>query len=187
MDFLISLIAFLFALTILISFHEFGHFWVARMLGVKVLKFSLGFGKALASRKDKKGTEYVVSIIPLGGYVKMLDEQHGEVSEKDLPYAFNRQPILNRIAIVIAGPMFNLLFAVIAFWLMFSIGMQSVAPIVGEVLPNSPAAEAEIHVGEEFIALNGRTTDNWISVRKELLRHSDDESSLSIQLREQKQ
>src|SRR5688572_9390713 len=120
-------------LGLLVTFHEFGHFWVARRLGVKVLRFSVGFGRALWSRTARDGTEYVVAAIPLGGYVKMLDEREGDVAAADLPGAFNRKPVLSRIAIVAAGPAFNLIFAVAAFWLMFVIGKPDFQPIVGRV------------------------------------------------------
>ena len=121
------------ALGLLITFHEFGHYWVARRLGVKVLRFSVGFGRALWSRRGRDGTEYMVAVVPLGGYVKMLDEREGEVAEQDLYCAFNRKPVASRIAIVAAGPLFNLMFAVFAFWLMFMVGMPESRPIVGVV------------------------------------------------------
>ncbi len=111
------------ALGLLVTFHEFGHFWVARKLGVRVLRFSVGFGKALWSRRAADQTEYVIAAIPLGGYVKMLDEREGEVPQNELGQAFNRKPVWTRIAIVAAGPVFNLVFAVLAFWLMFMVGI----------------------------------------------------------------
>src|SRR5678815_5596756 len=110
------------SLGVLVTFHEFGHYWVARRCGVKVLRFSVGFGKALWSRMGRDGTEYMVAAIPLGGYVKMLDEREGAVAAADLPHAFNRQPVGKRIAIVIAGPLANLLLCVAMLWGMFVIG-----------------------------------------------------------------
>ena len=112
-----SVLAFIVAVSILVTIHEFGHFYIARLVGVKVLRFSIGFGKALYRHHFKSGLEFIVAAIPLGGYVKMLDEQEGYVSEKDLPFAFNRQPIWRRMAIILAGPVFNFLFAIVAYWL----------------------------------------------------------------------
>ena len=119
------------ALGVLITFHEFGHYWVARRLGVKVLRFSVGFGRALWTRRGRDGTEFVIAALPLGGYVKMLDEREGEVPEEELGAAFNRQNVSSRIAIVAAGPVFNLFFAVLAFWVMFMVGIPESRPIVG--------------------------------------------------------
>ena len=112
MTILIAILAFLLTVGLLITFHEFGHFWVARKLGVKVLRFSVGFGKPIWQRTSANGTQYCIAAIPLGGYVKMLDESEGNVPESDLPYAFNQQPVSKRIAIVLAGPVFNFIFAI---------------------------------------------------------------------------
>ncbi len=114
MSFIINVGSFIVALGILVAVHEWGHFWIARRCGVKVEKFSIGFGKALWRRTDKLGTEFVIAAIPLGGYVKMLDERVGDVAEEDLTYAFNRQHVLKRIAIIAAGPAVNFLFAIFA-------------------------------------------------------------------------
>ena len=117
MDFLHTLFYFAIAIGVLVSIHEFGHFWVARKVGVKVLRFSIGFGKVLWSyQKNPNTTEYVLSAIPLGGYVKMVDEREGEVSDADLAYAFNRKSVWARVAIVAAGPVFNLILAIVLFW-----------------------------------------------------------------------
>jgi regulator of sigma E protease len=124
MSFITSLLAFLVAIAVLVAIHEFGHYWVAKKLGVKILKFSIGFGKPLWKRVGEADkTEYIVAAIPLGGYVKMLDEREGEVAEADLPRAFNRQPVSSRIAIVAAGPLFNFLFAIVAYALMYMVGV----------------------------------------------------------------
>jgi regulator of sigma E protease len=146
-------------LGLLITFHEFGHFWVARKLGVGVLRFSVGFGKPLWSRYGKDGTEYVIAAIPLGGYVKMIDEREGDVSQEDLGKAFNRKSVWTRIAIVAAGPVFNLVFAVFAFWLMFMVGIPESRPVVGEV--SGIAAEAGILPGDELMALDDESTRTW--------------------------
>ena len=134
METLHTLFFFIIAIGILISFHEFGHFWVARKTGVKVLRFSVGFGKVLWSRqKNPDDTEYVISAIPLGGYVKMVDEREGKVKDEDLPFAFNRQPLWVRTAIVAAGPLFNLILAVALFWLVLVLGETGLKPVLGEV------------------------------------------------------
>ena len=132
-EFLGSIWWLLVALGLLITFHEFGHFWVARRMGVRVLKFSIGFGPRIWSRAGRDGTEYIVAAIPLGGYVKMLGEGDGPVEEKELDLAFNRKSVWARIAIVAAGPVFNLIFTLLAFWLMFLVGMPESRPIVEEV------------------------------------------------------
>lgn len=146
-------------LGLLVTFHEFGHYWVARRLGVKVLRFSVGFGRALWSRRGRDGTEYVVAAIPLGGYVKMLDEREGEVDPSELDRAFNRKPVGTRMAIVAAGPIANLLFAVAAFWLMFVIGKPDFQPLLGE--PSGIAAEAGVRKGDRVLEVGGQATESW--------------------------
>jgi len=180
---MLSLFAFVLALAILITVHEFGHFWVARRMGVKVLRFSLGFGKILWTKKDHLGTEYVVSAFPLGGYVKMLDEREGDVDPMELQFAFNRKPILSKTAIVLAGPMANWLFAIFAFWLMFFIGLDSVVPIIAEIKPNTIAERAGINEGDEILAVGDRKTDNLLAVRYELTKALD-EPSVQVDLRD---
>ncbi len=130
-----TLLYFLLALVLLVTVHEYGHFQIARWCGVKVLRFSFGFGPILASCKDKKGTEYVWSLFPFGGYVKMLDETEGDVPESERHLAFNNQPLWVRSVIVLAGPLFNFIFAFIALWLVLVIGMYSLAPIIATVKP----------------------------------------------------
>jgi regulator of sigma E protease len=162
MEVLHTVFFFIIAIGILISFHEFGHFWVARKLGVKVLRFSVGFGKILWSRqKHPETTEYVLSAIPLGGYVKMVDEREGEVKPQDLPYAFNRQSLPIRTAIVAAGPIFNLALAVIFFWLVLVIGETGLKPILGESKVGTLAAAAGFVVGDEIIAVNNKPVKTW--------------------------
>lgn len=137
-----NFVSFIVALGILVAVHEFGHFWVARRCGVKVEKFSIGFGKSIWSRVAKDGTEYSLSIIPLGGYVKMLDSRVDDVAEEERGFAFDTKPLWKRTAIVAAGPIFNFLFAIFAYWLVFLIGVPAVKPVVGQVTPYSIAAEA---------------------------------------------
>jgi regulator of sigma E protease len=172
---LLSLAAFIVAIGVLVTVHEFGHFWVARRLGIKVLRFSVGFGKPLWKRtfgKDK--TELVIAALPLGGYVKMLDEREGEVAAAELPRAFNRQPVKTRIAVVVAGPAFNFLFAIMVYWAMFVTGVPGLKPLVGEVTPASYAAEAGILSGDEILAVAGEPTATWEATVLALLEASLD-------------
>jgi len=166
------------ALGLLITFHEYGHFWVARRLGVKVLKFSIGFGYPLWRRTGKDGVEYAIAAIPLGGYVKMLDERDGDVDAADLSQAFNRKPIWVRIAIVIAGPAFNLIFAVLAFWIMFMVGIPENRPIIGEV--SGIAAEAGLQPGDEIVELDGSATRTWTHALLGLITYSLDRENVQI-------
>jgi regulator of sigma E protease len=159
---LISLLAFIVAIGVLVTVHEFGHFWVARRLGVKVLRFSIGFGKPLWQRRfGADNTELVVAAIPLGGYVKMLDEREGEVPATELDRAFNRQPVRSRMAIVVAGPLFNFLFAIAVYWLMFVAGVPGLRPVVGAVTPDSYAEQAGIVSGDEILAVGATATPTW--------------------------
>jgi RIP metalloprotease RseP len=128
MSLLQTILATLVTLGLLVTIHEWGHFWVARRCGVKVLRFSVGFGKPLWMRVGRDGTEYTIAAIPLGGYVRMLDEREGDVPESLRAQAFNNKPVLQRIAIVAAGPLVNLLFAVLAYWFLFIYGVSSVVP-----------------------------------------------------------
>lgn len=157
-----TLFYFIVTIGILVSFHEFGHFWVARKMGVKVLRFSVGFGKVLWSyRKHPEDTEYVVSAIPLGGYIKMVDEREGEVNKEDLPFAFNRQPIWVRTAIVAAGPLFNLGLALILFWAVLVIGETGIKPMLGKIEQGTIAADAGFQEGDEILSVNDKLTPTW--------------------------
>jgi regulator of sigma E protease len=159
---LLSIFAFLFAIGVLVAIHEWGHYIVARMAGVKVLRFSIGFGKPIwARRAGPDGTEYCLAAIPLGGYVKLLDEREGDVSADELPRAFNRQPILARIAILVAGPLMNFIFAIIAYWAMFIVGVPGMQPIIGEVDPVSIAGEAGLQNGDRIIAVSEQPVSTW--------------------------
>ncbi|WP_237929852.1 sigma E protease regulator RseP [Buttiauxella sp. S19-1] len=171
-----NLAAFIVALGVLITVHEFGHFWVARRCGVKVERFSIGFGKALWRRTDRHGTEFVIALIPLGGYVKMLDERVEPVSPELRHQAFNNKTVSQRAAIIAAGPIANFIFAVFAYWLVFIIGVPGVRPIVGEVMPNSIAAEAQIAQGTELKAIDGIETPDWESVQLALMGKIGDDS-----------
>jgi len=165
-----TLLAFVVALAILIAVHEYGHFWVARRLGVKVLRFSIGFGKKLWSWRSRDGeTEYMLAAVPLGGYVKMLDEREGEVADDEKHRAFNRQPVGTRIAIVVAGPLFNFFFAILAYWLMFILGVTGIKPILGEVPQDTPAYHAGLAAGQLITTVDGANTPTWGSVMDALL------------------
>lgn len=168
--------AFIVALGLLVAVHEFGHFWVARRCGVKVERFSIGFGKAIWRRLGKDGTEYVLALIPLGGYVKMLDGRVDALKPGEEAQAFNHKSVWARMAIVAAGPMANFVFALFAFWLMFIIGVPSVKPVVGEVRPASIVAEAGILPGMEIVGVGGEDTGDWESVTYALISHLGDDS-----------
>tara|TARA_R100001369_G_scaffold8294_1_gene20365 strand:- start:119818 stop:121176 length:1359 start_codon:yes stop_codon:yes gene_type:complete len=164
-----NILAVIVVLGLLVTFHEFGHFWVARRCGVKVLRFSVGFGKPLWSRVDRHGTEFAIAAIPLGGYVKMLDEREAPVPEEQLDQAFNRKTVWQRIAIVAAGPIANFLLAIVAYWALFVAGTTVVSPMVGSVAPDSPAAEAGLANGDEIVAIQGDEMRSWEDVNLKLV------------------
>ncbi|OWV31105.1 RIP metalloprotease RseP [Halomonas campaniensis] len=164
-----NILAVIVVLGLLVTFHEFGHFWVARRCGVKVLRFSVGFGKPLWSRVDRHGTEFAIAAIPLGGYVKMLDEREAPVPEEQLDQAFNRKTVWQRIAIVAAGPIANFLLAIVAYWVLFVAGTTVVSPMVGSVAPDSPAAEAGLSNGDEIVAIQGDEMRSWEDVNLKLV------------------
>ena len=147
------------SLGVLVTFHEFGHYWVARRCGVKVLRFSVGFGSPLWKRVGKDGTEWVVAALPLGGYVKMLDEREGEVRQDELPQAFTSKPVGQRFAIVAAGPLFNLILAVLLLWVMFLVGKGDYAPIVGRA--SDTAAAAGLQMDDRLLSIDGEPVPTW--------------------------
>lgn len=164
-----SLGSFIVAIGVLVAFHEFGHFWVARRLGIKVLKFSIGFGRPLWSRKAADGVEYIVAAIPLGGYVKLLDEREGEVAEIDRQRAFNVQPVWKRITVFAAGPAFNFLLAIAFYWVLYVVGVPGMKPVIAEPPAGSVAAAAGLHEGEQITRLGGKPIQTWAVLRSELL------------------
>ncbi|UDM06777.1 RIP metalloprotease RseP [Halomonas sp. NyZ770] len=178
-----NILAVIVVLGLLVTFHEFGHFWVARRCGVKVLRFSVGFGKPLWSTVDRHGTEFAVAAIPLGGYVKMLDEREAPVPEDQLDQAFNRKTVWQRIAIVAAGPIANFLLAIVAYWALFVAGTTTVAPIVGPVTPNSPAAEAGLPQGSEITAIQGDVMRSWEEINLKLVSMIGFNGELEIEAR----
>jgi len=173
------------ALGTLITFHEFGHFWVARRCGVKVLRFSIGFGTPLVRWHDKTGTEFVIAALPLGGYVKMLDEREGSVSSEQLDQAFNRKSVKQRIAIVAAGPLANFLLALVFFWILAMLGSTQVRPLIGSVEPGSLAEQAGLAEGQEITAIDGQPTTGWNAVHMALIRRLGESGTLDVTVREQ--
>lgn len=166
----------------LIAIHEFGHFFVARRLGVKVLTFSIGFGPALVKWHDRKGTQYQLAAIPLGGFVRFADEREGEVTPEDLPRAFNRQPVLARMAIVAAGPLINLAFAVFLYWIIFLQGTETLRPVIGRVLPQTPAAVAGIEPGDEITAVDGKAVADWEAINYAFIHRMGESGELTLTL-----
>ncbi len=179
--FLLKLLAFVAAIGVLVTVHEFGHFWVARRLGVKVLRFSIGFGRPLKTWRGRHdGTEYVIAAIPLGGYVRMLDGREDEVPPGQAHRAFDRKPLWVRSAVVLAGPLFNFLFAILVYWLILVLGEVGARPLVGEVLPDTPAARAGLVAGEEIVAVGGERTPTWGMVLQALAGSSVSDEPLRL-------
>ncbi|QEY25435.1 RIP metalloprotease RseP [Neisseria zalophi] len=165
---LTTILAFIAAILILVSLHEFGHYLVARLCGVKVVRFSVGFGKPFFKKK-RGDTEWCLAPIPLGGYVKMVDTREGSVAEEDLPYAFDKQHPAKRIAIVVAGPLTNLILAVLLYGLSFSLGVTELRPFVGTVEPASIAARAGFVPGDKILSVNGKPVSDWADARNEMV------------------
>ncbi len=183
MSVLWSLLAFIVAISILVTVHEFGHFWVARRMGVHVLRFSVGFGRPLWRRQAASGTEYVIASIPLGGYVKMLDEREGDVPAERLEQAFNRKPVLRRMAIVAAGPIANFILAIVLYAGMYMIGVQGIRPYIGVVTPGSVAAQAGLEKHDLILAVDGRSVQSWEQARMALLEDALARNTLALRVR----
>lgn len=175
-----SIFGLLILLGILVTFHEWGHYWVAKKLGVKALRFSVGFGKPIWSRYNKHGTEFCVAPIPLGGYVKFVDEREGVVPEEDLPYAFNRQPVWKRILIVLAGPMANFLLAILIYAFVFMLGIAVSKPFVTDVYPNTPAADANFPAKSEVLEVGGESVKSTQDTLFAFLDHIGDDTQLDV-------
>ncbi|QXI29691.1 sigma E protease regulator RseP [Pseudomonas vanderleydeniana] len=184
MSALYMIVGTLVALGVLVTFHEFGHFWVARRCGVKVLRFSVGFGTPLLRWHDRRGTEFVVAAIPLGGYVKMLDEREAPVAPHELDQAFNRKSVRQRIAIVAAGPIANFLLAITFFWVLAMLGSQQVRPVIGAVESGSIAEKAGLAAGQEIVSIDGEPTSGWSAVNLQLVRRLGESGTLRLQVRE---
>lgn len=182
MNILAQIFAFLFAIFILVTIHEYGHFLVARRMGVKVLRFSIGFGKILWRWHDKKGTEYAISLLPLGGYVKLLDERETRVSAEETPQEFNHKSIWTRFLILVAGPLTNWLLAIFIIWIIFMIGFDEAKPIIGQVTPNSIAAQAGLHAGDKILAIDDRLAPSWQKVFMGLAYRLGEKSQMKIEV-----
>ena len=183
MSALYMIVGTLVALGVLVTFHEYGHFWVARRCGVKVLRFSVGFGTPLVRWHDRQGTEFVIAAIPLGGYVKMLDEREGDVPAALADQSFNRKTVGQRIAIVAAGPAANFALALVFFWFVAMLGSQQVRPVIGAVESGSLAQIAGLQAGEEIVSINGKATSGWSAVNLQLVRRLGESGELMITTR----
>ncbi|MCR9104999.1 MAG: RIP metalloprotease RseP [Gammaproteobacteria bacterium] len=184
MDILYTILITLATLALLVAIHEYGHFWVARRCGVHVLRFSIGFGKALYTWRDRRGTEYCIAAIPLGGYVKMLGEHTADdIPAEQLDGAFDRKPVLQRIAIVSAGPLANLALAVVAYWFLYLSGESGYVPIVDRVEPESVAELAGLQPGEEIVAVDGVETPTWQALNFRLLDRIGDTGTLRLSVK----
>jgi regulator of sigma E protease len=181
---MITLLAFVVAIVVLVVFHEYGHYMVARWCDVKVLRFSVGFGNVIWSRAGKDGTEWALSAIPLGGYVKMLDEREGDVAPHELRQAFNRKPVLQRMAIVVAGPLANLLLAVVLYWALFMYGVPGVKPVLGDIPLGTPAAVASLQAQSTIVSINGQATQSWQEARWTLLELILQQHTATLELRD---
>lgn len=184
MDLLQTIFFTLVALGILVTFHEFGHFWVARRCGIKVIRFSVGFGTPLLRWRDKLGTEFVIAALPLGGYVRMVDEREGNVSAADLPHAFTRKSVWQRMAVVAAGPLANFLLAILVYWIVYSMGVSGIAPVIGSLTPGSVAEQAGLAVGQEIVAVDGEPTPTWQALNEQLVRRIGETGPISFSVRE---
>ncbi|WP_323816104.1 RIP metalloprotease RseP [Cellvibrio sp. NN19] len=182
MDLIQTILSFLVALLILVSIHEFGHFYVARRCGVKVHRFSIGFGKVLWSWRDKQGTEYAFAALPLGGYVKMLEEREGDVAPEERHMAFNNKSVWQRIAIVAAGPIANFLLAMLLFWGLLLQGQRDLIPVIDTVAPDSVAAQAGLEHGQEIVEVDGISTPTWQALNKALLNRLGESGRISFKV-----
>jgi len=180
MEFIQTVLSFILALGVLVTVHEFGHFWVARRCGVKVLRFSVGFGTPLLKWKDKHDTEFWIAAIPLGGYVKMLDSREGEVPAELADQEFNQKPVSQRIAIFSAGPLINLAFAVFLYWAMFVNGVATMAPVIGKVESGTSIELAGFETGDEILKVDGLDTVDWEAVNFALVARIGDSGHIQM-------
>nr|WP_317199691.1 RIP metalloprotease RseP [uncultured Psychrobacter sp.] len=188
MTFMLTLLAAIFVLGPLIALHEWGHYIVARLCGVKVLTYSIGFGPKIAGWTSKKsGIDYRISALPLGGYVKMLDEREGEVAKEELHLAFNRQHPLKKIAIVAAGPLMNFIIAIALFWVLFMTPSEQLATKIGQILPDTPAAMANMPAGDKIVAIDGHEVQTWEAINYRLANFMGETQSVSVTLESDQQ
>ena len=185
LDLVWAICGFIVALSILVCFHEFGHYWVARKVGVKVLRFSLGWGKPFKSFYTRDGVEWAIAPYPIGGYVKMLDEREGPVAPSERHLAFNTQSVPKRMAILIAGPAANFLLAIALYWLIFMIGVQGMRPLIDEPRVGTAAAAAGLRSGEEVMEVDGKPVPTWTDLRLELLDRSLGTARLDLTVRDE--
>lgn len=164
MSFLWSLVSFLIVIGVLVTVHEYGHFWAAKKCGIKVHRFSIGFGKVLWKCKDEQGTEFALSLIPLGGYVKMLDERQETVPPHLRYQAFNHKPVALRTFVIAAGPLANFIFAILAYWVVYLVGVPTIKPVIEQVKPNSIAALAHLEENSQIVAIDGSSSPDWETV-----------------------
>ena len=171
-EILLSIIAFIISVGLLITFHEFGHFSVARFFDIKVLRFSIGFGRPIYTRHfGRDRTEFTICLLPIGGYVKMLDDREGTVVQQEKAREFNGKPLWQRFLIVLAGPFFNFIFAIIAYSLIYTIGINALKPIIGHVETTSIASSSGFAEGQEILSINGLSTPTWPTVIDSLVNH----------------
>lgn len=179
--------SFILAIGILVTVHEFGHYWVARRCGVRILRFSIGFGRPLLRwQRDPLGCEWVLGAIPLGGYVKMLDEREAPVPEDQLSLSFNRKNVWQRLAIVAAGPLANFLLAILIYWVLFIVGVTELRPLVGAPLAGSPAARAGLRAGDRVLAVDGVAVESWSDLGWQLVRHGIDKAKIELLVQPEK-
>ncbi|HUL56774.1 MAG TPA: RIP metalloprotease RseP [Usitatibacter sp.] len=180
---LVTILSFLVTVGVLVVIHEFGHYTAARLLGVKILRFSVGFGHTLwMRRRGPDQTEWVIAAVPLGGYVKMLDEREGDVAVEERPRAFNRKSVWARCVIVLAGPAANFLLAFALYWALFITGLPGVKPVLGDPLPNTPAAAAGLANGDTIRALGDELVYTWTDVRWLLLKEAVKRESVLVEV-----
>ena len=185
MTILSYVLAFLVAIGVLVAVHEYGHFWMARRMGIRVLRFSIGFGKALWTRRGADGTEYALAAIPLGGYVKLLDEREGPVDPTLASQAYNRKPVWARILVLLAGPLANFIFAVVAYWVLFMAGIPALKPVVGEVAADSTAARAGLRAGDEIVGVGTEAVATRESAVLALLDELMNGRAIDLELRDE--
>ncbi len=181
-EFLWNTVSFIVALGVLVTIHEYGHFWVARKLGVKVITFSVGFGKPLLQKTGKDGVQYILAAIPLGGYVKMLDERESEqpITKEELPFAFNQKSVWARMAIVLAGPVANFLLAIVLYWVIFIIGTEGLKPVVGTVPTESIAAIAGLKKQDVIVKVDNQTVKNRLDLVESIAKRLGDKDFLQL-------
>lgn len=181
---LISIFGVILTIFFVIGTHEYGHFLAARLCGVKVLRFSIGFGKTLFKWRGRRGTQFVFALVPLGGYVKMVDENEETVAPQDLPYAFNRQPFYKKFFIVLAGPIVNILCAFVLYWLIFVIGFTTLKPMIGDVQRGSIADQAGLKPQQEIVSIDHKPTFTWTNVIFRLLAHVGNVDQAAIEVKD---